>query len=164
MLTATARRACCQRPALSARAALWRGRGLRGRPGSTTWASRSASGSAGHHLPARAPKPGLGARAGRLGEGGPVVGREDQLGAFGVLRVTYRDRGQRAGHLDAVTAVVAAVGRLAPHLGNLDAVTAVPCAVAGLAPYGAGQVHVLATSCKSSSEAARGRASVFSVS
>src|SRR5262244_2701859 len=96
--------------------------------------------------PARAgAEPGLGARADRLGERGPGRRGEDQLGAAGVLGVTYRDGGgQRRGHLDAVAAVASAVGGLAPYLG--------------------GHVHVLATSCKSSNEAARGRASVFNVS
>src|SRR5207248_3749047 len=107
----------------------------------------------------------LGAGADRLGEGGPVSGGEDQLGAVGVLGIAYRDGGgHRAGHLDAVAAVARAVGGLAPHLGNLDAVTAVASAVARFAPYGAGQVHVLATSFRSSSEAARGSASAFNVS
>src|SRR5215467_1368609 len=116
--------------------------------------------------PARAgAEPGLGARADRLGERGPGRRGEVQLGAAGVLGVTYRDGGgQRRGHLDAVAAVASAVGGLAPHLGDLDAVAAVASAVGGLAPYGAGHVHVLATSCKSSNEAARGRASVFNVS
>src|SRR5262249_18306563 len=99
------------------------------------------------------------------GEGGPGCRGEEQLGTVGVLGVAYRHGGRPGSrHLDAVATVATAVGRLAPHLGDLDARAAIGAAVTGLAPSDAGQVHVFATSLKSSSEAARGSASVLSVS
>src|SRR5215469_15297843 len=67
-------------------------------------------------------------------EAGPLVPVEGQDGSVRVLGVADGDGvGEGGGHLDAVTAAVAAVAGLAPHRADLDAVCAAAAAVAGLA-------------------------------
>src|SRR5262245_47301449 len=67
-------------------------------------------------------------------QGAELVAGERKGGAVGVLGVADRHHAGQPGHLDALTARVAAVAALAPDSGDLDALTAGVGAVAALAP------------------------------